>query len=82
LEGVSFQRVLDRGFTLVTDSRGEPVLSAASTKPGMDINIKFRDGDVSSSILGNSKRLAKKNKSLTKRDIDKDLDNEPQGSLL
>ena len=82
LEGVSFQRVLDRGFTLVTDSCGEPILSAASTKPGMDIKIKFRDGDVSSSILGNSKRLAKKNKSPTKQVIDKDLDTEPQGSLL
>mgnify|MGYP001357712274 CR=1 FL=1 len=82
LESVSFQRVLDRGFALVTDHRGEPILSASSAKPGMNIGIKFSDGEISGSVLDTGKLLTKRNKSQAKRLKNKDKDIEPQGSLL
>ena len=80
LEGVSFQRVLDRGFALVTDHHGKPVLSATSAKPGMSIGIKFNDGDVNGTISSKSELKVSKNKSSGKQS--KSRDDEPQGSLL
>jgi len=80
LEGVSFQRVLDRGFALVTDSQGQPLLSATSTKPGMVIGIKFSDGDVRGTILSERKLIEKKNKPARKKELS--ADDGPQGSLL
>ena len=82
LESVSFQRVLDRGFALVTDYRGEPILSASSTKPGMNIGIKFSDGEVTGSVLNKGRLPTKGNKSPGKPLKNKDTDIEPQGSLL
>jgi exodeoxyribonuclease VII large subunit len=80
LEGVSFQRVLDRGFALVTDTHGQPLLSAASAKPGMNIGIRFGDGDVRGTILDESKLVEKKNKFPRKKGLNPD--DGPQGSLL
>ena len=80
LEGVSFQRVLDRGFALVTDSQGQPLLSATSTRPGMVIGIKFSDGDVRGTILSERKLIEKKNKPARKKELN--ADDGPQGSLL
>jgi exodeoxyribonuclease VII large subunit len=80
LEGVSFQRVLDRGFALVTDHQGKPVLSATSTKPGMSIGIRFNDGDVNGTISSKSELKVNKNKSSGNQS--KSKENEPQGSLL
>jgi exodeoxyribonuclease VII large subunit len=80
LEGVSFQRVLDRGFALVTDLDGQPLLSATSTKPGMSIGIKFSDGDVRGTILSEIKLIEKKNRSTRKKSLD--ADDGSQGSLL
>ena len=44
LDSFSYQRVLERGFALVTDTNGHPVVSAAAVKPGMALDIAFRDG--------------------------------------
>lgn len=49
LEGVSYQRVLDRGFALVTDGAGRPV-SVATSSPGMAVDIRFHDGNVAARI--------------------------------
>ena len=49
LEGVSFQRTLDRGFALVTDSEGN-LTSAKQTSLDSIINIKFSDGLVSAQV--------------------------------
>jgi exodeoxyribonuclease VII large subunit len=70
LEGLSFQRVLDRGFTLVTDEQGQPVLSAAATESGMVVS----DG-------GGPKRQKKKAAKTTKNKTRKS-DDDAQGSLL
>ena len=49
LEGVSYQRVLDRGFSLVTDRNGKTV-SAVDTAPGMLLDMLFRDGCVRAKV--------------------------------
>ena len=49
LEGVSFQRTLDRGFALVTDSEGN-LTSADQISLNSIINIKFSDGLVSAKV--------------------------------
>jgi len=46
LESYSFHSVLNRGFALVRDQDGHPVLSAAEVNPGDTIGIEFGDGEV------------------------------------
>ncbi len=46
LEVLSYQRVLDRGFTLVTDENGHAVTDAADVKAGQALDIRFHDGTV------------------------------------
>ena len=46
LEGLSYERVLERGFVLVRDAAGEPVTAAAATSPGMALELHFFDDDV------------------------------------
>jgi exodeoxyribonuclease VII large subunit len=58
LESLSYARVLDRGYALVRDAAGEPVTGAAAAKPGADVTIRFRDGDVGARITGEGARAA------------------------
>ena len=44
LESYSYQRVLDRGFALVTDPAGAPVTSAKTLKTGDRLDLRLRDG--------------------------------------
>jgi exodeoxyribonuclease VII large subunit len=46
LESLSYERVLDRGFALIRDADGEPVMQAAATSAGQAVSIHFSDGDV------------------------------------
>ncbi|MGE5150331.1 MAG: exodeoxyribonuclease VII large subunit, partial [Rhodospirillaceae bacterium] len=46
LESYSFHSVLNRGFALVRDQDGHPVLSAAEVNAGDTIGIEFGDGEV------------------------------------
>ena len=46
LESYSFHSVLNRGFALVRDQDGHPVLSAADVSAGDTIGIEFGDGEV------------------------------------
>ena len=59
LEGVSYQRMLDRGFALVSDEEG-PIVSAMAARPGVNINIQFYNGNVRATVdttnNGGSKR--------------------------
>ncbi|MGB2027020.1 MAG: exodeoxyribonuclease VII large subunit [Candidatus Puniceispirillaceae bacterium] len=50
LEANSFQRVLERGFALVTTSDGTPVKRAAEAPPGAAVQIRFADGDRSARL--------------------------------
>ena len=80
LEGVSYQRVLDRGFALVTGEDGVMVCAATAT-PGLGLNIEFSDGGVAAQVTGEasatppSREPRKQSKSKVSSD-------DPQGSLL
>ncbi|MAF48933.1 MAG: exodeoxyribonuclease VII large subunit [Rhodospirillaceae bacterium] len=54
LDSVSYQRVLDRGFALVTDGEANPVLSAAAAEPGADWRVHFHDGAVDTKVSGDA----------------------------
>ena len=78
LESLSYQRVLERGFVLARDARGEPVTAAAATVPGMALALRFHDGEVPATVgatpAAASARPARK--------LKKPSDDEDQGSLL
>jgi len=50
LDGLSYERVLDRGFALVTDTRGKAVTAVADLSPGDDVSIRMKDGDVGARV--------------------------------
>ena len=50
LESYSFHSVLNRGFALVRDQDGHPVLAAAGTSAGQTISIQFSDGHVGARV--------------------------------
>jgi exodeoxyribonuclease VII large subunit len=58
LEANSFERTLDRGFALVRDEAGVPVLAASETKAGQAVTLQFKDGEASA-VIGASPRRAK-----------------------
>jgi exodeoxyribonuclease VII large subunit len=45
LRSTSYERVLERGFVLVRDAADRPVLARRGLKPGMDLTLRFQDGD-------------------------------------
>ena len=57
LDGFGYQQVLGRGFALVRDDSGAPVVSAAMAMPGMGVELTFHDGASHATIDG--ARLAK-----------------------
>jgi exodeoxyribonuclease VII large subunit len=50
LESYSFQSVLNRGFALVRDQDGHPILTAAVTRAGDTIGIEFADGRIGARV--------------------------------
>ena len=52
LNSLSYERVLDRGFALVRDKNGEPVMQAAETEEGQAVAISFADGRVGAILSG------------------------------
>ena len=46
LESLSYNSVLQRGFAVVRDAGGKPVLAAAQTEAGQALRVEFRDGEV------------------------------------
>jgi exodeoxyribonuclease VII large subunit len=52
LESYSFQRVLERGFALVTDDDSRPITSAADAVPGRAVTLTFRDGKAEAVVAG------------------------------
>ncbi len=49
LESVSYEKVLERGFALVSDGSGHPVTRAAAIRPGARLQIRFADGTIGAS---------------------------------
>jgi exodeoxyribonuclease VII large subunit len=65
LNAVSYRKILERGFALVT-SGGVPVRSAAAVSPGTTLDIEFHDGHVGAVVDGgDGKAKAKKPRSPT-----------------
>jgi len=50
LNSLSFERVLERGFTLIRDKKGLPVTTTKSLTSGQSVDIHFHDGKRSSTI--------------------------------
>ena len=68
--------MLDRGFALVRDAEGEPVMQAAATTGGQSVSIHFSDGDVGAVISDDEpepgkKSAAKKTKPAKKKPAQK-----------
>jgi exodeoxyribonuclease VII large subunit len=55
LRANSFERTLDRGFVLVRDEAGVPLLSASETKPGQAVTLQFKDGEASAVVGARAK---------------------------
>ena len=79
LDSFSYQRVLERGFALVSDGIGNVLASSCDVIPGTALSIQFYDGNVSattsSKAVGNPKGKPKPRKRKMKDDGN-------QGSLL
>jgi len=75
LDGLSYERVLDRGFALITDTKGKAVTNAGDLTPGDEIAIKMKGGDVGARVTGDAPMRPKKAKPAKKTDT-------RQGSLL
>ena len=52
LEAASPLAILQRGYVLVTDPAGHPVVSAASVKPNARLKLRFGDGEVDAVAQG------------------------------
>jgi exodeoxyribonuclease VII large subunit len=77
LESFSYERVLDRGFSLTTDEKGQPITSVTQATPGANLTIRFHDGSVGAEVQG-----AGKPKPSGKKPVKKSKPENPQGSLL
>ncbi len=77
LESYSYERVLERGFALVTTPAGKAITSAGDLAPGDDVNIKLKDGIAAARVAGGAaaQKKPKPRKTVTG-------DDDPQGSLL
>jgi len=76
LESYSYERVLERGFALITDEARAPLVSVKSLKPGMGLTMRFHDGEAGATVekVGSGKKPKKTPK--------KKAGNDPQGKLL
>jgi len=50
LESINPMKVLDRGYTLVTDKNGKALTSSRQMLPGEDINIMMKDGKAEAEV--------------------------------
>ncbi|MEQ8228100.1 MAG: exodeoxyribonuclease VII large subunit [Rhodospirillales bacterium] len=83
LESYSYQRVLDRGFALVTDPSGAPVTSVKGLKTGAALDLRLKDGTRPVTVAGNGPQKAGKPKTApTKAKTGKSGGDDPQGTLL
>ena len=52
LESFSYRKVLERGYAVIRDHHGHPVVSAAAARPGTGLAVEFGDGAVSVVVQG------------------------------
>ena len=81
LDGLSYERVLDRGFTLVRDNLGAPITSSRGVGPDDRVVIQFRDGRVGA-LVGDRARGQRAISKLKKQAKTKIGGSDAQGDLL
>jgi len=79
LDSFSYQRILERGFTLVSDSVGNVLASSGDVVPGTTLSIQFCDGNVSAKASSHTVRNSGGKPKPRKRKM---KDDGKQGSLL
>lgn len=77
LESYSYERVLDRGFALVTATDGAAITSVVQVHAGEEVTIQLSDGKAAARIAGGPPAVPKR-----KRTTKKSTDDDGQGSLL
>jgi exodeoxyribonuclease VII large subunit len=50
MESYSYQRVLERGFVLIADGADKPVVSVANLSPGLNVTMRFHDGEAGATV--------------------------------
>jgi len=75
LESYSYEGVLARGFTLVRDTAGYPLVAAKDIAPGQELRLQFHDGEIAAVADGAPRRRIPARPKPTGSDDD-------QGSLL
>jgi exodeoxyribonuclease VII large subunit len=56
LDSYSYEGVLARGFALVRNPVGDPLISAASIAPGQELRVQFHDGEIAAVAEGAPRR--------------------------
>ncbi len=87
LESLSFERILDRGFALVSSPNGKAVTQRAGLQQGDGLTITFRDGAIGAKVDSGSDptRLTQPSNKAPKiksKQKEKTLLNDPQGTLF
>ena len=82
LEGYSYQRVLERGFALVRDAADRPVTSRAVLSPGMDLTVRFGDGDAGVTVKDGERPDQRPRRSATEGRRRRPGEADPQGRLF
>ncbi|MFQ5955323.1 MAG: exodeoxyribonuclease VII large subunit, partial [Kiloniellales bacterium] len=77
LDGISYQRVLERGFALVRDAEGRAVKSVKDTRPGMAVALQFHDGAAAAVVAGKPASAKQRRRRAASK-----ADGDPQGRLL
>ena len=54
LDSVSYEKVLERGFALVSDRAGHPITRAADMPRGARLKLRFADGSVDAQAAGSA----------------------------
>ncbi|RAU21713.1 exodeoxyribonuclease VII large subunit [Paramagnetospirillum kuznetsovii] len=52
LESYSYRKVLERGYAVIRDEHGHPVVAAAEARPGAVVAVEFSDGVVQAVMQG------------------------------
>lgn len=82
LDSYSYERVLDRGFALVTDASGSPIQSVSQLSPGDDVSLRLKDGERSARISGGAVASKPASKPARKPKKSEPSTDDPQGTLL
>ena len=82
LQSTSYERVLERGFVLVADDAKRPVVAAQGLTPGMDVDMRFHDGEAGATVNTARGKSDGGGEKKTKKRPKKNPPDDPQGTLL